>query len=188
MANERNNENRVLSNREIRARDVRLINEDGSNGGIIPLFRALGLAQDQGLDLILINQQTNPVVCKIGDVGKYKYDLQKRQKEQDKKLRENRVDIKEVQLRPAIDQHDLSIKIKQIKEWIEDGDKVKIVIKFRGREMANQQAGHTMIGQIMAQVPTAKIEGNNELQGNRLITVLFQGKQHEQAKRQVSNQ
>lgn len=188
MANERNNENRVLSNREIRAREIRLINEDGSNGGILPFFRALNIAQDQGLDLILINQQANPVVCKIGDVGKYKYDQKKKQKEQDKKLRESRVDIKEVQLRPGIDKHDLDVKIKHIKEWLDAGDKVKIVVRFRGREMSNQQAGHTMISQIMAEVPAAKTEGNNELQGNRLIAVLYQGKQNEQAKRQTSNQ
>ena len=111
MANERQNENRILSNREIRSRDVRLINEDGSNGGVVPFFTAYNLAQNQDLDLIQINSMTNPPVCKIGDLGKYKYEAQKKQHDQDKKNRENRVDIKEVQLRPAIDVHDLNIKV-----------------------------------------------------------------------------
>lgn len=174
--NERRQENRVLSNREIRSREVRLIDEHGQNQGILNFFKALGMAEDQGLDLILINAQSNPPVCKIGDVGKYKYELQKRQRELDKRNRENRVDIKEVQLRPAIDTHDLDIKIKHIKEWIDDGDKVKVVIKFRGREMANKDLGYTIIDSILEQVPEARLEGKSEIQGNKLTAVLFQGK------------
>lgn len=174
--NERRQENRVLSNREIRAREVRLINADGSNGGILPYFKALNMAEDQELDLILINGGVQPPVCKIGDVGKYKYEQQKRQRELDKKNRENRIEIKEVQLRPGIDKHDLDVKIKHIKEWLTDGDKVKIVIKFRGREMANTEQGRTIIDNILDQVPAAKLEGNSELQGNRLTATLFQGK------------
>lgn len=173
--NERRQENRVLSNREIRAREVRVIDHNGQNIGILNFFKALGLAEEQGLDLIMINPQSNPPVCKIGDVGKYKYDQQKRQREQDKKNRENRVDLKEVQLRPAIGTHDLDIKIKHIKEWIDEGDKVKIIIKFRGREMANQELGHGIIENILSQVPDAKLEGKSEIQGNRLTAVL-QGK------------
>jgi translation initiation factor IF-3 len=176
MANERNQENRILSNREIRARDIRLINEDGSNGGIMPFFRALALAQDSGLDLILINGMSNPVVCKIGDVGRFKYEAQKKQNEQNKKNRENRVDIKEVQLRPAIDTHDLNIKVNKIKEWIADGDKVKVVIRFRGREMANQDVGFKLIDHIIAEVPTAKVEGRSEMQGNKLTAIICQTK------------
>ena len=174
--NERRHENRVLSNREIRSREVRLIDNNGQNLGIMNFFKALGMAEEQGLDLILINSQPNPPICKIGDVGKYKYDLQKRQKELDKKNRENRVDIKEVILRPAIDSHDLEVKIKHIKEWISEGDKVKIIIKFRGREMANQSMGHNIIESILNQVPAAKLEGKSELQGNKLTAVIFQGK------------
>ena len=176
MANERQNENRILSNREIRSRDVRLINEDGSNGGIVPFFTALNLAQNQGLDLIQINAMTNPPVCKIGDLGKYKYEAQKKQNEQNKKNRENRVDIKEVQLRPAIDTHDLNIKVNKIKEWIADGDKVKVVIRFRGREMANQDVGFKLIDHIIATVPSARVEGRSEMQGNRLTAIISQAK------------
>ena len=176
MANERQNENRILSNREIRSRDVRLINEDGSNGGVVPFFTALNLAQNQDLDLIQINSMTNPPVCKIGDLGKYKYEAQKKQHDQDKKNRENRVDIKEVQLRPAIDTHDLNIKVNKIKEWIADGDKVKVVIRFRGREMANQAVGFKLIEHIIATVPSAKVEGRSEMQGNRLTAIISQAK------------
>lgn len=175
--NVRRQENRVLANREIRAREVRLIGATGENLGVQGFFKALNMAQDQGLDLIMINGQTNPPVCKIGDLGKYKYDLQKKQKDIDKRNRENRVEIKEVQLRPMIDTHDLGVKIKHIQEWIGDGDKVKIVIKFRGREMANKQVGYSLIENILAQVPTAKLEGNSEMQGNRLTAIIFQGKQ-----------
>ena len=175
--NEKRHENRLLANRELRSRDVRLIGVEGENMGVWQFFKALNLAQDQGLDLIQINSQTNPPVCKIGDLGKYKYDLQKKQKDIDKRNRENRVELKEVQLRPAIDSHDLGVKIKHIQEWISDGDKVKIVIKFRGREMANKEVGYVLIENILAQVPSAKVEGNSEMQGNRLTAVLYQGKQ-----------
>lgn len=174
--NERRQENRVLANRDIRAREVRLIGAEGDNLGVWPYFRALNSAQDQSLDLILINGATNPPVCKIGDLGKYKYDLQKRQKEQDKKSRESRIELKEVQLRPGIDKHDLEVKIKHIKEWLVEGDKVKIVVKFRGREMANTAQGRIIIDNILSQVPTAKLEGASEMQGNRMIATLFQGK------------
>jgi translation initiation factor IF-3 len=173
---EKNPENRVLANRDIRAKDVRVIDADGTNIGVLPYFRALNHANDQGLDLILINAGSFPYVCKIGDLGKYKYDQQKKQHEQDKKTRENRVDLKEVQLRPAIDQHDLDVKVKRIKEWIGDGDKVKIVIKFRGREMANQEVGHKLIEHIKVEVPLAQVEGRGEMQGNKLIVILSQGK------------
>ena len=90
MANERQNENRILSNREIRSRDVRLINEDGSNGGVVPFFTALNLAQNQGFDLIQINAMTNPPVCKIGDLGKYKYEAQKKQNEHKQHCKETK--------------------------------------------------------------------------------------------------
>ena len=93
--NERRQENRVLANREIRAREVRLIGVEGENLGIQGFFKALNMANDRELDLILINPQSNPPVCKIGDLGKYKYDLQKRQKDIDKRNRENRVELKE---------------------------------------------------------------------------------------------
>jgi len=174
--NEKRHENRVLANREIRSRDVRLVGTSGENLGIVPFFRALGMAQDQGLDLIQINSQTNPPVCRIGDLGKYKYDLQKKQKDIDKRNRENRVEIKEVQLRPVIDVHDLGVKIKHIQEWLTEGDKVKIVIKFRGREMANKQVGYQLIENVLAQVPGSKLEGNSEMQGNRLTAVITQPK------------
>lgn len=176
MAREKSQENKVLANKEIRAKDVRLIDEDGTNIGVVPYFRALGYAQEKELDLILINGASQPIVCKIGDLGKYKYEQQKRQKEQDRKTRENRVDLKEVQLRPAIDQHDLNIKIKHIHEWITGGDKVKVVVKFRGREMANQDAGHSLINAILEQVPNAQAENRTELMGNKLVVILSQGK------------
>jgi translation initiation factor IF-3 len=86
------------------------------------------------------------------------------------------VDIKEVQLRPAIDTHDLDIKVNKIKEWIADGDKVKVVIRFRGREMANQSVGFKLIEHIIATVPSAKVEGRSEIQGNRLTAIISQAK------------
>jgi translation initiation factor IF-3 len=177
--NVRRQENRILSNREIRAREVRLIGSDGANLGILPFFKALDSAANQGLDLILINPMSNPPICKIGDVGKYKYDLQKKEKEQSKKAREARVDIKEVQLRPAIDAHDLNVKMKHIKEWLIDGDKVRIVIKFRGREMANTGSGFEILNNILAEIPEAKVEGKSELQGNRITATLYQGKSND---------
>lgn len=177
--NEKRHENRILSNREIRAREVRLIDSTGTNLGIYPFFRALDTAGDQNLDLILINPHSNPPICKIGDVGKFKYELQKKEKEQRSKARENRVDLKEVQLRPVIDTHDLDVKVKHIKEWLADGDKVRIVIKFRGREMANTETGIEVLNNIIAACPDAKLEGKSEIQGNRLTAILYQGKSND---------
>ena len=176
MANVKNQENKILSNREIRAREVRLIDASGNNLGIVPYFNALNMAQDQDLDLILISFNHNAPVCKIGDVGKYKYEAQKKQKEIDRKNRENRVDIKEVQLRPQIDDHDLNIRIDKIKEWINDGDKVKIVVRFRGRELGNTEIGTQLVDHILMQVPGSKLEGKSELQGNKLTAILCQNK------------
>ena len=176
--NERKQENRILFNKDIRSKEVRVIDADGANLGVLPFFKALALAQEQELDLILISaNNNNPPVCKIADIGKHKYDMQKRQKEVDKKSRENRVEIKEVQLRPGIDKHDLDVKIKHIKEWLEEGDRVKIVMKFRGRELTNSHGSSNIIDDIISQFPNARLEGNKELQGNRLIATLFQGKQ-----------
>lgn len=184
MVNVKSQENRIVSNREIRAREVRLIDPDGKNLGVMPYFRALNLAQDQDLDLILISD-TMPPVCKIGDAGKYKYEAQKRVKEQNKKNRESRIDIKEVQLRPQIDDHDLNIKINKIKEWIEEGDKVKIVVRFRGREMStSNEVGARLIEYILEKVPTSNLEGKSELQGNKLTAILCQAKQNDKQKTQ----
>jgi translation initiation factor IF-3 len=177
MANERKQENKILANREIRSKEVRLINADGSNIGVVPFYRAMTIAEDQDLDLIMINAQSQPPVCKVADLGKYKYDLQKRQRETDRRNRENRVEVKEVQLRPGIDKHDLEVKIRHIKEWLDDGDRVKIVVRFRGRELANTGNANSIIENILSHVPNAKLEGNSELQGNRLTATLFQGKQ-----------
>ncbi len=130
----------------IRVREVRLIDEEGEQRGIIPTPEALQLAKDSGLDLVEVAPQARPPVCKILDYGKYKF-------EQDKKIRDSKknqkqVKLKEIRMQPKIEGHDLEFKTKHIREFLEDGYKVKVTIRFRGREMAHTELGKDVLDRI----------------------------------------
>lgn len=142
----------LRTNDQIRVREVRLIDEAGEQKGVIPTVEALRMARDLGLDLVEIAPQSIPPVCKILDYGKFKF-------EQEKKLKDNRknqkiVKIKEIRMQPKIDDHDLDFKSKHVREFLADGDKVKVTIRFRGRELA-----HTEIGEDVLKSVLARIEG-----------------------------
>lgn len=133
-------------NEMIRVREVRLIDEEGEQRGIIPTPEALQLAKDSGLDLVEVAPQARPPVCKILDYGKYKF-------EQDKKIRDSKknqkqVKLKEIRMQPKIEGHDLEFKTKHIREFLEDGYKVKVTIRFRGREMAHTELGKDVLDRI----------------------------------------
>ena len=121
-------------NREIKSKEVRLINYNGENLGIVPITEALKIAQEVGLDLIEISPQVTPPVCKVLDYGKYKYEMQKKKNEA--KKNQKVVNIKELKLRPMIDTHDYEVKVKQAKKFLEQGDKVKFTMRYKGREMS----------------------------------------------------
>jgi translation initiation factor IF-3 len=167
-----------LTNDQIKYKhnQVRLQDTDGQSLGIVYTNQALNQAQEQGLDLVCVVPHANPPVCRIVDFGKFIYSEQKRQQEQEKKQRESRVDVKEIQFRPSIDEHDFETKVKKIKEFIEGGDKCKVVIRFRGREMSDTGKGFDIINKIIEMVGIAQVEGRPDMNGNRMIATIVKGK------------
>ena len=157
-------------NREIRAREVRLIDENGKQVGIVPFFDALRMAEDKGLDLVEVNPNTDPPVCKIMDYGKYKYELQKKAKEAKKK--QTIIKVKEIKLRPRTEINDLLIKVKHMLRFFEEGHKVKVTVRFRGRELAHPEKGVEVINQIQEEVKdVAILENTPKLEGRQMVVV-----------------
>ena len=137
--------------------------------------KAIELAIGQGLDLVEISPNTDPPVCKILDYGKYKYESQKRKNEAKKK--QKTIDVKEIKLRPNIDEHDYQVKLKKIYEFLGSGDKVKVTMRYRGREMAHQQIGIDVLGRVKSDTQEqSKIELEPKLEGRQMIMVLAPGK------------
>ncbi|MGI6383093.1 MAG: translation initiation factor IF-3 [Tissierellaceae bacterium] len=130
-------------NEGIRAREVRLIDSDGSQLGIVSLREALEVAEERRLDLVNVSPNAKPPVCKVMDYGKYKYEMAKREKEARKKQKV--INVKEVRLTPNIDVHDLNVKAKRANQFLKDGDKVKVSVRFRGRELGNTQIGRVVL-------------------------------------------
>lgn len=126
-------------NGEIRAKEVRLIDHEGEQLGIVPIEKALQIAEEQQLDLVNMAPNAKPPVCRVLDYGKYRYDMMKKMK--DSKKKQNTISVKELRLTPNIESHDLNTKAKKAKEFLESGNRVKVSVRFRGREM-----GHTEIG------------------------------------------
>lgn len=158
-------------NEQIRAREVRLIDENGQNLGILPKHDALARAEDVGLDLVEISPDAEPPVCKILDFGKYKFQEQKKAAEARK--HQKIVELKEIKMRPGIDDHDYEVKLRAIKRFFEDGDKVKITMRFRGREMAHSQLGMAVLQRVKADTETiAKVESEPRFEGRQMVMVL----------------
>jgi len=156
----------LRTNEKIRVREVRLIGAGGEQVGIVPAFKALEAAREQGLDLVEVSPDARPPVCKILDYGKYKYEHEKREKEARKK--QHIVVVKEIKIRPKIGEHDLEVKLKHVKEFFEEGDRVRLIITFRGREMAHQDLGRAVLEKALAALTEhgvmeqhPKFEGNN---------------------------
>ena len=167
---------KYLINDQIQAHKVRVVDQEGNPLGIMSRNEALHNARNLELDLVLIVPQAQPPLCKIIDFGKFAYSEQKKQKEQDKKQRESRVDVKEIQFRPNIDDHDFEVKQKKVQEIIDSGDKCRIVIRFRGREMNDTQRGFEIIDKLIEVCTDVTVEGRVELQGNRVSATLYKGK------------
>ena len=137
--------------------------------------KGLELAVEEGLDLVEISPNTDPPVCKILDYGKYKYEAQKRKNEAKKKQKS--IDVNEIKLRPNIDQHDYQVKLRKIFEFLDSGDKVKVTMRYRGREMAHQQIGIDVLGRVKTDTEEkSKIELEPKLEGRQMIMVLAPGK------------
>ncbi|MCB1382823.1 MAG: translation initiation factor IF-3 [Notoacmeibacter sp.] len=159
------------ANQDIRVPRVQLIGEDGSNLGEVPTQEAIQRAEDAGLDLVEISPNATPPVCKILDLGKLKYEKQKKAAEARKK--QKTIEIKEIKMRPNIDTHDYEVKMKAVRRFFEDGDKVKVTLRFRGREMAHQELGMKLLNQVRDDVEEiAKVESAPKLEGRQMMMVL----------------
>jgi translation initiation factor IF-3 len=150
---------------------MRLIDHEGNNIGVVTLADALRRAEEVGLDLVEISPQANPPVCKILDYGRFKYEDQKKKAEARKK--QKTIDIKEIKMRPNIDQHDYDVKMRSIQRFFDDGDKVKVTMRFRGREMAHQDLGMKVLDRVREQFDEiAKVEQYPRLEGRFLVMVM----------------
>lgn len=162
-------------NHRIRAREVRVIGADGSQLGIMDTRKALELAQSQGLDLAEISPTSNPPVCKILDYGKFKYDAKK--KAQQSKKNQVVILLKEVQFRPQTDTHDVDFKVKHILRFLAEGHKVRVTVRFRGREMSHPELGHQLLKQVVDTVGALGIvEQSPKMEGKILAIILGPGK------------
>jgi translation initiation factor IF-3 len=158
-------------NEEIRVPQVQLIDDKGTNHGAVPIDRALAIAAEAGLDLVEISPNSAPPVTKIMDFGRFKYQSQKKAAEARKKQRT--IEIKEIKMRPNIDIHDYEVKMRSIRRFFEDGDKVKVTLRFRGREMAHQELGAKLLDKVKAETaPLAKVEAEPKLEGRQMTMVL----------------
>ena len=158
-------------NKDIRESEVQLIGEDGNNEGVVSIDTALDLADQAGLDLVEIAPNSRPPVCKILDYGKYKFQAQKKAAEARKK--QKTVEVKEIKMRPNIDTHDYDVKMRSIKRFFDDGDKVKVTLRFRGREMAHQELGMRLLQKVREETSEiAKVEAEPKLEGRQMMMVL----------------
>src|SRR4051795_5431773 len=158
-------------NEEIRVPQVQLIDQTGHNHGPTDIQIALAKAREAGLDLVEIAPNSAPPVCKLLDYGKYKYQAQKKAAEARKKQKV--VEVKEIKLRPMIDDHDYEVKMRSMQRFFEEGDKVKITLRFRGREMAHQELGYQLLNRVKDDVTKiAKVEQEPRFEGRQVVMVL----------------
>ncbi|HCC98150.1 translation initiation factor IF-3 [uncultured Planktomarina sp.] len=158
-------------NDRIRGSELRLIDEDGENIGVVTPERALIMAEDAGLDLVEISPNANPPVCKIMDFGKFKYESQKKEAEARKK--QKIIEIKEVKFRPNTDKHDYEVKMRNVFKFLENGDKVKITLRFKGREMAHQELGRDLLLRVAEDTKeTGRVENMPKMEGRQMIMLV----------------
>ena len=159
------------SNLEIRVPQVQLIDAEGQNRGIVSINDALLMAEEAGMDLVEIVPHAEPPVCKITDLGKMKYQSQKKAAEARK--RQKTFEIKEIKMRPNIDTHDYDVKMRAVRRFFEEGDKVKLTLRFRGREMAHLELGMQLLNKVREDVEgIAKVEAEPKLEGRQMMMVL----------------
>ncbi len=158
-------------NEEIDTSQIRLIDQDGQQMGVVGVREAIQMAYAVGLDLVEIAPQAEPPVCKILDFGKYKYELQKRRNEARKKQKV--IEVKEIKMRPGIDEHDYQVKIRNMRRFLEEGDKVKVTIRFRGREMVHQDLGMKVLDRVRDELDElSKVEQHAKLEGKQMVMVI----------------
>ena len=161
-------------NEAIRVREVRLIDQEGGQEGVVPTAQALEMAREAELDLVEVAPQANPPVCKIVDYGKYKFEQEKRNKESRKT--QKLIKMKEIRMQPKIEKHDLEFKTKHVKEFLDEGNKVKVTIRFRGRELAHTELGKVVLEKVMAnldELETAyQVDRKPQMEGRFMSMIL----------------
>jgi translation initiation factor IF-3 len=173
-------------NEQIRVREVRLIDGDGEQRGVLPVNEAIQLAQDAGLDLVEIAPNANPPVCKILDYGKYKFDQEKRNRESKKK--QKLLKMKEIRMQPKIEKHDMEFKAKHIRDFLEDGNKVKVTIRFRGRELAHTELGRVVLEKIMELLGDSFVIDRPPAMEGRFMSMILNPKASNKAKQKKSKE
>lgn len=167
--NNKDDETRV--NHQIKAEKVRVVDENGEMVGVMGVEEAIENAERAGLDLVEVSPAANPPVCKILDYGKYKYEQQKRAQEAKKK--QKTIEVKEIKLRPGIEEHDYQTKLRKITEFLEKGNKVKITMRFRGREMAHQEFGMRVVERVKEDTSElAKVDSPAKMEGRQIFMML----------------
>ena len=158
-------------NTDILNDEVRCISPEGEQLGVMKTADAIAQADAQGLDLVEVSPNTDPPVCKILDYGKFKYEAQKKKNEAKKK--QKIIEVKEIKLRPNIDEHDYQVKMRNVQKFLDEGDKVKVTMRFRGREMAHQELGVNVLNRVRDDTEdVAKIEAFPKLEGRQMIMVI----------------
>jgi translation initiation factor IF-3 len=164
-------EKELRINEIIRVREVRLIDADGNQKGIVPTIQALQMARDAELDLVEVAPQAQPPVCKILDYGKYKFELEKKNRESRKHQKQIR--IKEIRMQPKIDGHDLEFKTRHIREFLDEGNKVKVTVRFRGRELAHTELGKDVLDKILVMLEDSfLVEKPAQMEGRTMSILL----------------
>ena len=159
-------------NEEIRVREVRLVSDDGEQLGIVPVRDALGIAQEKGLDLVEVAPSAQPPVCRLMDYGKFKFEQNKREKEARKK--QKIISVKEVKMRPNIEEHDFQVKAKNARKFLSGGDKVKLTIMFRGREITHPELGEKLSLKFVGELTDiSSVEKAPKVEGRNMVTVLI---------------
>lgn len=159
------------ANNDINVPEVQLIGAEGENLGVVRTSEAIAMAGDAGMDLVEIAPNSSPPVCKILDLGKYKYSAQKKAAEARKKQKV--IEVKEIKLRPNIDQHDYDVKMRSVEKFLGEGDKVKVTMRFRGREMAHQNIGLELLNKVRDQFEEiSKVESTPRSEGRQMVMVL----------------
>lgn len=158
-------------NERIRVREVRLIDDNGEQRGIVPTVEAMKLAREVGKDLVEVAPNSNPPVCKLLDYGKYKFELEKKTRESKKK--QKLIKLKEVRMQPKIERHDLQFKTKHIREFLEAGNKVKVTIRFRGRELAHTELGRVVLDKVLDMLENAYVLEKSPMMEGRFMSMIL---------------
>ncbi len=158
-------------NSDIAAASIRLIGVEGENVGVVSIDEAMQMAENVGLDLVEISPDADPPVCKILDYGKFKYEAQKKKSEARKK--QKTIEVKEIKMRPGIEEHDYQVKMRAMNRFLDSGDKVKVTLRFRGREMAHQELGAKVLERVQGDLEEqAKVEQFPKMEGRQMTMVL----------------